>query len=219
MAWFFRSAEWLQHFYSYWKSLLPEVSATSLTMPVVNFSSEIMTRKQFLLDHKTVKLHGKFHGNQILGFFGFASLTSEKEEFLHVCCWYLRKEGTCSDCVEYWRKLVCTAQKADVSISAKKTVTTEPPLNVILGHGSLWLSIWYALLVLRAGSLISRKSWKEGHQPYSKSVFSDTYWILGAPRCHFPTWKKLAPSSLKVLREMYAYKTCIIHATYILVYF
>lgn len=27
-------------------------------------------------------------------------------------------------------------KKTDVSISAKKTVTTEPPLNVILGHGN-----------------------------------------------------------------------------------
>lgn len=48
-------------------------------MPVVNFILEIMMSKQFLLDHKTVELHDKFHGNQILGFWVFASLSSKKE--------------------------------------------------------------------------------------------------------------------------------------------
>lgn len=46
-----------------------------------------------------------------------------------------------------------------------------------------------------------------------KSVFSDIYWILGAPRCCFPTWQNLGSSFLKVLREMYAYKACVIRAT------
>jgi len=46
-----------------------------------------------------------------------------------------------------------------------------------------------------------------------KSVFRDTYWFLGALRCCFPTWKNLGPVFLKVLRERYVYKACIVHAT------
>jgi len=80
-------------------------------MTVVNFSSEIMTNKQLQLDHKTVELHGKFHGNQISGFWGFAYLTSEKEELLSITRSCLHKEGRCSDCVAYQRKLLCTTQK------------------------------------------------------------------------------------------------------------
>lgn len=44
------------------------MSATSLTMPVVNYDL-VNVNKQFPSDHRTEKLHGKFNGNQIWGCF------------------------------------------------------------------------------------------------------------------------------------------------------
>lgn len=217
MAWFFRSAEWLQHFYYYWKSLLPKVSATSLTVEWWT-SAQILWQVNCPLT-KQLNFKANLMGIRLGVGVGLLFQPSEEADFLHVSCWCLHSEGTCSHVPIVWsiqEKCFLQLKKAAVSTSAKKKpVIIEPPLNVILDSQFGILCTEGRQPGQQAGQFRRLRSWKEGHQLYCRSVLSGTSWILGAPRCCLPTWKNLGLSFPKVLREMYNYKAYIIHATFI----
>lgn len=153
MAWFFRSAEWLQHFYYYWKSLLPKVSATSLTVEWWT-SAQILWQVNCPLT-KQLNFKANLMGIRLGVGVGLLFQPSEEADFLHVSCWCLHSEGTCSHVPIVWsiqEKCFLQLKKAAVSTSAKKK-TSHHRTSIKCNP---WLSIWHTLYWRQAAWSASR---------------------------------------------------------------